>query len=370
MHMPPPVHGASMVGQWIHDSKIINDAFECHYINLSASKAIDSVGKFSLDKIKFLFTLLFTVLRYVFIWRPNLCYYTPTSVNAFGLYRDIIVVKVLRLCGQRVILHLHNKGVKMAVDRSQFVGCAYKQLYRGNKVILLAKELYDDVFGFVKPDDIYYLPNGIPQTLSDEAFDDVVDQRMKSIDEKKIRFLFLSNMMSEKGIWDLLDACKILKDRDLSFECHYVGNWGKDTTIESFGEGISSRELNDYIFVHGPKYGVDKSAFFCDSDIFVFPTYYHGETFGLVLVEAMEYGLPCISTFEGGVPSVVDNGKTGLLIESKSPELLADKMAYLASNLSERCELGANGRRRFLDNFTSIHFESRLKEIFNKEISN
>ena len=31
LHMPPPVHGASMVGKYIHDSKIINNAFECHY---------------------------------------------------------------------------------------------------------------------------------------------------------------------------------------------------------------------------------------------------------------------------------------------------------------------------------------------------
>ena len=36
MHMPPPVHGAAMVGQWIHDSKLINKTFECHYINPSA----------------------------------------------------------------------------------------------------------------------------------------------------------------------------------------------------------------------------------------------------------------------------------------------------------------------------------------------
>lgn len=50
MHMPPPVHGAAMVGQWIHDSKLINKTFECHYINPSASSNITEVGKISLKK--------------------------------------------------------------------------------------------------------------------------------------------------------------------------------------------------------------------------------------------------------------------------------------------------------------------------------
>lgn len=44
MHMPPPVHGAAMMGQYIHDSKLINESFECRYINESSSRTIDEVG--------------------------------------------------------------------------------------------------------------------------------------------------------------------------------------------------------------------------------------------------------------------------------------------------------------------------------------
>ena len=40
MHMPPPVHGAAMVGQYIHDSKLINDKFDSHYINLTTAKIL------------------------------------------------------------------------------------------------------------------------------------------------------------------------------------------------------------------------------------------------------------------------------------------------------------------------------------------
>ena len=51
MHMPPPVHGAAMVGQWIHDSKIINNEFDCYYINPSVSSNISEVGKIKFIKI-------------------------------------------------------------------------------------------------------------------------------------------------------------------------------------------------------------------------------------------------------------------------------------------------------------------------------
>ena len=45
MHMPPPVHGAAMMGQYVHDSKLINEKFECHYINPSLSTSVANVGK-------------------------------------------------------------------------------------------------------------------------------------------------------------------------------------------------------------------------------------------------------------------------------------------------------------------------------------
>ena len=43
MHMPPPVHGASMVGQYLHDSELINSSFDCHYVNLAVATRLEDV---------------------------------------------------------------------------------------------------------------------------------------------------------------------------------------------------------------------------------------------------------------------------------------------------------------------------------------
>lgn len=45
LHLPPPVHGAAMMGQYIHDSKVINERFDCHYINLTTAKTLQDIGK-------------------------------------------------------------------------------------------------------------------------------------------------------------------------------------------------------------------------------------------------------------------------------------------------------------------------------------
>lgn len=50
MHMPPPVHGASMMGEYIHDSKVINEAFDRHYLNLTSAKDND-IGKGGIRKL-------------------------------------------------------------------------------------------------------------------------------------------------------------------------------------------------------------------------------------------------------------------------------------------------------------------------------
>lgn len=51
MHMPPPVHGAAMMGKYIHDSKIINEAFNCHYFNLTLARNLEDIGKGGIRKL-------------------------------------------------------------------------------------------------------------------------------------------------------------------------------------------------------------------------------------------------------------------------------------------------------------------------------
>ena len=139
MHMPPPVHGAAMMGQYIHDSEIINRDFECRYINPSASRVVAEVGKVSIRKIFFLVSHIVSVVYTIITFRPDLCYYTPTS-SGWGVFRDMMMILLLKLFKRKIILHLHNKGVSEC-SGNMLYDFAYKRIFSCVKVILLAKEL-------------------------------------------------------------------------------------------------------------------------------------------------------------------------------------------------------------------------------------
>ena len=113
----------------------------------------------------------------------------------------------------------------------------------------------------------------------------------------------------------------------------------------------------------GKKYGEDKYKEYENSDAFVFPTYYPNECFPLVLLEAMQHYLPCISTTEGGISGIIEDGKTGFLVEKLNSSELAEKIEYLLNHPNERKRMGENGYRKFVNEFTLEKFEARMVEI-------
>ena len=162
LHLPPPVHGAAMMGKYIHDSRVINEAFECKYINLNFAKTLQDIGKGGVMKyIKYLMLLCKVVLM-VITFRPQLVYVTPTACGV-AFYKDFLVVQLLKLMGRKVVVHYHNKGVVTRQDK-KLDDWMYRRFFKGIKVILLADALYEDVKKYVKREDVLICENGIPDT--------------------------------------------------------------------------------------------------------------------------------------------------------------------------------------------------------------
>jgi len=82
-------------------------------------------------------------------------------------------------------------------------------------------------------------------------------------------------------------------------------------------------------------------------DIFVHPS--RSEGFGRANLEAMAFGLPVVSTDVGGIPEVVINGETGILVPSRNPEAIAEAVIALAGDGERRAAMGRAGRKRALD---------------------
>lgn len=357
MHMPPPVHGAAMMGKYIHDSKIVNEAFECRYINPTTAESLEDIGKIGLRKLRDFYSLLVRIRRTVKEFSPELVYFTA---NACGgpFYKDFIIVELLKKMGCKIVVHYHNKGVSTRQDR-WLDDCLYRHFFRGLKVILLAEALYKDVQKYVKREDVQICPNGIPESI---------DYELKAKRNNAVpHILFLSNLIESKGIFVLLDALKILKGKGYRFVCDFVGGETAEIDASRFDDEVNKRGLNDIAIYHGRKYGDEKMCFYKSSDIMVFPTFYHNECFPLVLLEAMQCGVACISTDEAAVSEIIDDGRTGYIVPKEyqgkpSAARLAEAIEKLIVD-SLRCRLmGDEGRKKYEKEYTLEVFENRITQ--------
>ena len=83
----------------------------------------------------------------------------------------------------------------------------------------------------------------------------------------------------------------------------------------------------------------------------------------------MQFGLPVISTYEGAIPEIVENNKTGFLVEKKNPEELANKIEFLINNQDLRIKMGVAGKEKFYNQYTLEIFENNLTTIL-KNLNN
>jgi len=148
--------------------------------------------------------------------------------------------------------------------------------------------------------------------------------------------------------------------RKINFHCNFVGGEA-DISSQQLKQKISELNLMSLVTYHGKKFGDAKYKSYNDSDIFILPT--HNETFGLVNIEAMMFGLPVISTNEGAIPEIIDDNETGFLINKKDSGDLANKIQQLIENPSLRKSMGRKGKEKFEREYTLSHFEQNMTEI-------
>lgn len=348
---PPPVHGSAVVSQQIMDSNTINNTFKPYYVNISSSKRIAELGRFSPIKILRIISSYFVTFWMLLRHHYDLCYCAIT-INGSCFLRDSIYVLLCKLFRRKVLIHQHNKGMSNYVNKPIY-RWLYKACYKDTKVILLSWHLYNDISSIVPKENCMVCFNGIAPTNQIKMTAEMTDIP---------HILFLSNLIESKGPLVLLDACKQLKEKGYKFHCDYIGGDTQEISVTRFNEMIVGAGLESSVTYHGKVYGADKDAFWSRADMFVFPTFYYNECFPLVLLEAMEKGKACISTVEGGIRDIITDGVTGLIVERNNVDSLASAIEKLINDRDLCRRMGEEGKHRYEKLFTQVFFEKRMCE--------
>lgn len=159
----------------------------------------------------------------------------------------------------------------------------------------------------------------------------------------KVRLLFVGNCIFRKGLHILVDAIAQLGNPNLYLDI--VGGQSREPKyVRHLKKRVSSLHLEDMVSFHGEVNPSHIWRWYAQADVFVAPSLYEG--YGMVFAEAMSFGLPIIATRVGGIPEVVEDGKTGILIPPNDVESLAQSIKDLYEDSEKREYLSQNEREK------------------------
>ncbi len=162
----------------------------------------------------------------------------------------------------------------------------------------------------------------------------------------------VASLEEVKGHTYLLDACRLLLDSGVDFECRLVGDGPLRAELET---RIAELDLGSHVHLEGPKPRAKVAQILGGADLAVCPSVptSRGDREGIpvALMEAMATCLAVVASDISGIPELVDDGETGLLVPPGDPRALADAIARLHDDPALRARLGEAARARVEHDF-------------------
>jgi glycosyltransferase involved in cell wall biosynthesis len=334
---------------------------ELQHLPIRLSSDDSEVGVFRGAKVLKLFLFVFRVAYARFTLRPNILYYAPElEYPRTTVLRDATILASTRFLFAKTILHLHAIGFQQI--------CA--QIPRWQRWLLRRGLLHADGvirLSHLTPEDGQHLlakrefivPNGIDDLGRDLALPRVAAEISA---DRPLVVLFVARLSESKGLWIAIEACAKAVARGISIRLDVMGDFESAEFEAGTRAKVSDLKLDARVRFLGPLAGADKVAAFAQADVLCHPTF--KDSFGLVIVEAMACGLPVVVTRWVSTPLIVDDEKTGFLVEPHDSDAVADRLTRLAEDAGLRVRMGAAGRDKFLREFTMGHHLERMRAVF------
>lgn len=358
-HVPPPHHGQSQMVQYLVEGFQRQPGLGIEVIHVDArlSDDLTDVGSARGGKLPRLLGYCWQALRARFkgarIW-----YYVPSPPKRNSLYRDWVVLFLVRPWFRRTIFHWH------AVGLGEWLESSARPWERWISHRLLGgADLAITLSAFNSPDAVRFHPsrsevvaNGVPDPCPDFESELAPTRRQRALERRSggsVRVLFLAHCTRDKGVFDALEAIAeanatealLPEGNRLRFTLEVAGTFVTAAEEFDYQERVARPDLAGCVRTLGFVSGEAKAACLREADLFLFPSYFANEGQPLNLIEAMAHGLPPVTTRWRGIPEMLPADYAGL-VPSRDPAAAAEALRTVA-----RTEDGLRFRETFQSRF-------------------
>ncbi len=284
---PPPVHGQSSVNQEVLNA--VKARFQIVVVNLSPGSFRRNIIYYTRRIFNTIGGAL-TIMRHAFGANQRVLYLSTDS--GLGIVLNLVVVGVGRILNYSLFLHHHSYSY--ITRKSTWMALLKRVAGPRARHVYLCEEMrarYEALYGFAN----------VPIICSNGRFAPSARPRTTLFCGGALRIGLLSNLCAEKGLYDFLQILDSAKNDDLELRGVLAG-----PPVSSFDaveiEKAQLRLGKSFTYL-GPVYGRAKDDFFDQIDVFVFPTRYAVESYGIVVVEALARGIPVIAYGRGCIAS-------------------------------------------------------------------
>ena len=219
--------------------------------------------------------------------------------------------------------HNHHNNDKKYINK------IIKSVSKLDYFVLVSKELEEFYRQKVKCKTVY-----IPNTL------DYYPKKVSDLEEKRI--ISVGRLSEEKGYLDLIDVFSLVHQVYPDWKLDIIGDGNQKENIQ---KKIEEYGLKDFIILHGFQNKEYINQLLQKSSVYVMCSY--TESFGIVLLEAFSFGIPCVAFDSArGATEIISNNWNGYLIKDRNKEIMAKKVCELISNPNRRIIMGANGIKK------------------------
>jgi glycosyltransferase involved in cell wall biosynthesis len=360
--LPPPAIGPTLAMKRLLEAENIRNAFDIILLDISDTRSSANIGKFDFTNAGLAIKHIFQCFKTLIAAKPALVYLN-LSEGLWGYLRDVGLVLPAILLGRKVVFHLRGSQFRSFYETMP-APCRWLTrtiLQRVSRVIVLGNNLKPLFGGLVHEDRIAVVPNGIDY----KQFDHVeTSANGDSLD----RILYLSNLKKEKGTLRMIEALPDVVMYRPSIHVTFAGEWQSEADRDYAEQFIRDHDLTRHVTFTGRIGGIDKIRLYKEHGLFVF-TPVDPEGLPWVILEAMSAGLPVITTERGAIPEVVEQGRTGYIIEPQ-PKTIAEKIRYIVEHPGEAKTMGMNGRQRVERYFSEPAYLKGIEQVLLEALNN